>query len=409
MKLSDDEKRMRDGEQGESVRMAMEILAALGEIYGAERLIPIRSAHVAGLSLKSHGLAGAQWAEDMASGGARVRIPTTMNVIGVDRSRDLKLPEDWVRDQMRIERAYECMGCYGTSTCVPYYCGFVPRFRESIAWAESSAVVFTNSVLGARDNREGGPSALAAGLTGRTPLYGLHLEENRRGDVLFRVSAPLRSTADYGAMGSYVGRMIGTRIPVFEGISSPDTEDLVYLGAALASSGGVAIFHAVGVTPEAPTREAAFGGRKYEVAEISEKEIAEGRRKLTSAKDRKVDYVAIGCPHYSLNQLRKAAGLLEGRRVHPGTVLWVHTNAAIRNMAAQLGYVQMIEAAGGIVTQDLCTVLGNPEALGFRTLATDSPKMAFYAPGSNGFQVWYGSTEECIETAVKGAWPSADV
>jgi len=404
MNLSDDEKKMRDGGEGEAVRMAMEILVALGEIYGADRLIPIRSAHVAGLSLKSHGLAGAQWAEDIAAGGARVRIPTTMNVIGVDRSRDLSLPKDWVRDQMRIERAYECMGCLGTSTCVPYYCGFVPRYRESIAWAESSAVVFTNSVLGARDNREGGPSALAAGLTGRTPLYGLHLEENRRGDVLFKVSAPLRNTSDFGALGSYVGRMIGTRIPVFEGIQGPDTEDLVYLGAALASSGGVAIFHAVGVTPEAPTREAAFGGRKHEVVDISEREIAEGRRKLTSAREEKVDYVAMGCPHYSLNQLRETAKRLEGRRVNPETVLWVHTNAAIRNLAVQLGYVQIIEKAGGVVTQDLCTVLGNPEALGFKTLATDSPKMAFYAPGSNGFQVWYGSMEECIETAVRGSW-----
>ena len=164
------------------------------------------------------------------------------------------------------------MGCFGTSSCVPYYCGFVPRYQEHIAWSESSAVVFTNSVLGARDNREGGPSALASGLTGRTPLYGLHLDENRKGDVLFKVSAPLTNLADYGALGSYVGRMIGTRVPVFEGIQGPAIEDLVYLGAALASSGGVAIFHAVGVTPEAPTVEAAFGDKKYEVIEITAKE-----------------------------------------------------------------------------------------------------------------------------------------
>ena len=404
MHLTDTEKRMRDGELGEPVRTAMEILMALGEIYGAEKLIPIRSAHVAGLSLKSHGLAGTEWAEDMAKRGARVCIPTTMNVIGVDRSRDLHLPEAWVKDQLRIEAAYERMGCFGTSSCVPYYFGFVPRFQEHIAWAESSAVVFTNSVLGARDNREGGPSALASGLTGRSPLYGLHLEENRKGDVLFKVSVPLTNLADYGALGSYVGRIIGTRVPVFERIQEPSIEDLVYLGAGLASSGGVAIFHAVGVTPEAPTIESAFGGKKYEILEITAKELEEGKQKLMSAKDRKVDYVAIGCPHCSLNQLKELATLLQGRSVNKETTLWVHTNVAIKYLAKQLGYVQVIEDAGAVVTQDLCTILGNPEALGFKTLATNSPKMAFYAPGSNGLDVWYGSVEQCIEAAVHGSW-----
>jgi len=404
MKLSDDEKRMLDGRKGESIRMAMEILMALGEIYGAEKLIPVQSAHVAGLSLKSHGLAGIEWAEDMANRGARVCIPTTMNVVGVDRSRDLNLPEAWVRDQLRIEKAYEHMGCFGISSCVPYYCGFVPRYKENIAWAESSAVVFTNSVLGARDNREGGPSALASGLTGRTPHYGLHLEENRRGDLLFKVSTPLKSLADYGALGSYVGRMIGSQIPVFEGIQQPSIEDLVYLGAALASSGGVALFHAVGVTPEAPTMEKAFGSKRYETVEITVRELDEGKQKLTSAKDRKVDYVAIGCPHCSLKQIKEVAALLQGRSVNQETTLWVHTNVAIKYLAKQLGYVQVIEEAGAVVTQDLCTILGNPETLGFKTLATDSPKMAFYAPGSNGFGVWYGSVEQCVEAAVHGIW-----
>jgi predicted aconitase len=384
--------------------MSLEILLALGKIYGAEKLIPVRSAHVAGLSLKSHGLAGTEWAEDLARREARVCIPTTLNVVGVDRSRDLNLPKDWVKDQLRIETAYERMGCLGTSSCVPYYCGFVPRYQEHIAWSESSAVVFTNSVLGARDNREGGPSALASGLTGRTPLYGLHLDEGRKGDVLFKVSAALTNLADYGALGSYVGRIIGTRVPVFQGIQGPALEDLVYLGAALASSGGVAMFHAIGVTPEAPTVEAAFGKKKYEVIEIADKEIEEGKRKLTSAREKKVDYVAVGCPHCSVNQLREVATRLKGRRVKKETTLWVHTNVAIKSLARQMGYVQTIEEAGGVVTQDLCTILSNPEALGFKTLATNSPKMAFYAPGSNGFSVWYGSAEQCIEAAVQGTW-----
>jgi predicted aconitase len=404
MQLTDSEKRMANGEQGEPVRMAMQILSALGEIYGAEKLMPVRSAHVAGLSLKSHGVAGMEWAEDLVKKDAKIRIPTTMNVIGVDRSQDLKLPQEWTTNQLRIGNAYMNMGCYGTLSCVPYYCGFLPRFGEHIAWSESSAVVFTNSVLGARDNREGGPSALASALTGLTPLYGLHLDANRKGDVLFKVSADLRDEADYGALGIYVGKIIGAGIPVLEGLQGPRLEDLVYLGAALAASGGVALFHAVGVTPEAPTVKAAFGDKRYETVEITDREIEDGKQMLTSAKSSKVDYVAVGCPHFSLNQIKSVADLLHGRKLRAGVTFWVHTNVAIKQLAVQLGYVRAIEESGALVTQDLCTVLGNPEALGFQTLATNSPKMAFYAPGSNNFAVWYGGIEQCVKAAISGYW-----
>ncbi len=404
MKLTDEEKRMLGGESGQPVKMAMDIVVAIGEIYGAEKLIPVKTAHIAGLSLKSHGIAGMEWVEDIAKSGAKVCVPTTLNVIGVDRSRDLKMPPDWSANQLRIEQAYECMGCFGTSTCVPYYMGFIPKFGESIAWAESSAVVFTNSVLGARDNREGGPTAMASGLTGRTPLYGLHLDENRKGDVHYKVTADLRDIADYGGLGAYVGKRVGTKIPVFSGISYPATEALVYLGAALASSGGVAMFHVAGVTPEAPTLEAAFGGKKYDTIVITSREIEEGKQQLTSARDNKVDYVALGCPHYSLSQLEETARLLHGKKISKDVTMWVHTNVAIKAIAAQLGYVRAIEESGAIVTQDLCTILGNPESLGFKTLATNSGKMAFYAPGSNGFGVWFGDAKRCIDAAVTGFW-----
>lgn len=404
MKLTDKEKRMQGGEFGQPVKMAMDILIALGEIYGAEKMIPIRSAHCAGLSLKSHGIAGTEWAEDLAKAGAKTVVPTTMNVIGVDRSRDLKMPEHWTHNQIRIENAYEQMGCYGTSTCVPYYCGFLPRFGEHLAWAESSAVVFANSVLGARDNREGGPSALAAALTGKTPCYGLHIDKNRKGEILYKVTTKLKTIADYGALGAYVGKRVGTKIPVFDGIENPSTEELVYLGAALASSGGVAMFHVVGVTPEAPSIEVAMKSKRYDTVNITEQVIEEGYQQLTSACDKKVDYVAIGCPHCSLRQIEEIAKLLLGKKISKNVTLWIHTNIAIKNMAKQLQYVKIIEDAGGIVTQDLCTILGNPEVLGFKTLATNSPKMAFYAPGSNGFDVWYGDLKDCINAAITGYW-----
>lgn len=404
MFLTEEQKRMLDGERGEPVQVAMEMLCALGEIYGAEKLIPIKSAHCAGLSLKSHGIAGMKWAEEMASKGAKMVVPTTMNVIGVDRSRDLGLPADWVEHQLRIQKAYEAMGCYGTSSCVPYYYSFLPKFGEHIAWAESSAVVFTNSVLGARDNREGGPSAWAAGITGLTPYYGLHLDENRTGDILFKVKTKLNDIADYGALGSYVGRMVGEKIPVFEGLGNPTTEELVYFGAALASSGGVALFHAIGITPEAPNLETVFKGKKYETIEFGEKELAGGYANLTSGKSKEVDYVALGCPHFSLKQVREVAEKLAGKKVADGVTFWIHTNIPIKQMAVEMGYAKIIEESGAILTQDLCTILSNPEVLGFKTLATNSPKMAFYAPGGNGIDVWYGTEDQCIAAALTGRW-----
>jgi predicted aconitase len=404
MYLTDKQKRMLAGEYGEPVRIAMEMLNALGEVYGAEKMIPVRKAHCAGLSLKSHGIAGMEWAEDMVRKGAKVVIPTTMNVIGVDRSRDLKLPSKWVENQMRIQRAYEAMGCIGTSSCVPYYFSFLPHFGEHIAWAESSAVVFVNSVLGARDNREGGPSAWAAGITGLTPFYGLHLDRNRRGDILFKVNVELKDLADYGALGNYVGSMIGEKIPVFEHLGQPTTEQMVYFGAALASAGGVAMYHILGLTPEAQDIKGVFGGKKYETVELGKEELEQGYINLNNSKRRDVDYVALGCPHCSLNQIRDIAKMLDGKRVKEGVTLWIHTNIPIKQMAINFGYAKIIEDAGGIITQDLCTILGDPEDLGFKTLATHSAKMAFYAPGNNGFDVWYGSEEQCIKAALTGRW-----
>jgi len=405
MRLTDEEKKMQDGEYGEPVRIAMDILIALGEIYGAEKMIPISSAHCAGLSLKTHGIEGMKWAEDMAELGARVRVPTTMNVIGVDRSKDLGLPSDWVENQLRIEKAYEDMGCKGTSTCVPYYCGFLPRYGEHIAWAESSAVVFTNSVIGARDNREGGPSALAAGIAGRTPYHGLHLDENRKGDILLKINTTLSSIADYGAMGNYIGKLIGEKVPVIENLGTTNIEDIVYFGSALASAGGVALFHALGITPEARDKDNVFAaGKKYETVELGEKELEQGYSNLTSAKGKEIDYIAIGCPHCSLNQIEEVAKLLEGKKIKKNVKLWIHTNISVKALAKEFGYLDVIEESGGILTQDLCTILGNPEVLGVKHLATNSSKMAFYAPGSNGLDVKYGDIEKCIDAAITGTW-----
>jgi predicted aconitase len=273
-----------------------------------------------------------------------------------------------------------------------------------VAWAESSAVVYVNSVLGARDNREGGPSALAAALTGRTPYCGLHLDENRRGQVLIRLKESISSFEDYGALGNYVGRLVGEKIPVFENLGQPTQEILVAFGAALASAGGVALYHALGLTPEARSLEEVFGGNKYETVEVGRKEIEDGYAKMNSAKGRDVDFVALGCPHATIRQLAEIAASLEGRRVSDKVMMWVQTNTATRAMAVQQGYAATIEKAGAVLTEDLCTVLAVPEALGATTVATNSPKLAFYGPGANGLGVCYGSLNDCVQAAVSGRW-----
>ncbi|MCL2122888.1 MAG: aconitase X catalytic domain-containing protein [Desulfovibrionaceae bacterium] len=403
MKLDDGDKKILDGAEGPAKRMAMEMLEGLGKVYGAEKLIPVKSAHVS-VSFRTHGDAGLEWVEEIAATGAKVNIPTTTNPMGLDRSRDLRLPAEWCSKQLLIYDGYMRMGCHGTASCTPYFCGFIPQYKEHIAWSESSAVIFINSVLGARNNREGAPSAFAAGLIGKTPYYGLHQDENRRAQILFKVTARVRGLADIGAMGAYVGRILGTRTPAFSGLHPLTMEDHVYLGAALASSGGAALYHVLGQTPDALVAGDNILVPGCEVVELGQKELEHGYERLTSNMDRIVDFVAIGCPHLTLNQVAEVAALLDGKKVKPGVTVWIHTNVAVKAMATQLGLTQIIERSGAVLTQDICTINSIPEALGLASLATNSAKMAFYAPGANKLKAWYGSLCQCIEAGVTGTW-----
>ena len=375
MYLTDEEKRMLDGEYGYGAQTGMKILVALGKVFDAEKLIPVRSAHVAGTGFKTFGKPGVAWLEDLVEKGAKVRIPTTLNVIGVDRATDLGFPRDLVEWQMRIDNAYEAMGAVPINCCTPYWCGYVPRMGESISWSESSAVVYTNSVLGARDNREGGQSSFASGLTGRTPYYGLHIPENRRGQVLVKILDKPKGYSEYSAVGAYVGKKIVEKIPVFEGFDPPSNEELATLGAALATR----------------------------------REIREGFQTATRAKSREVDLVLLGCPQLTIHQVRYVAEKLAGRKVKEGTSLWLQTNAFVKGMAKQLGYLDIIERAGGLVLQDMCTCLSYPELLGHKTMACNSTKVSFYTPGSNGMDIWCGDTDKCIETAITGVFADEEI
>ena len=404
MYLTDQEKRMLNGECGEPLRFAMEMLSTLGEINGAEKMIPIRFAHVAGLSFKTHGIAGLRWVENMADMGAKVVVPTTYNVCAVDRSRDLGQPEYWVKNQLATGIAYQRMGIHGTSSCTPYMYGYVPTLGQHVAWAESSAVLFCNAVLGACDNREGGPSALAAALVGKTPDYGMHRKENRYGDILYKVNVPMKHFSDYGALVSYVGKLNGDLMPVFENLGNPTQQAMIAMCGGFGSISNLSMFHVVGVTPEAPTLEAAFGGKKYETVELGQKELDEGYAMLHHGNNRDIDYVCIGCPHATLEELQELAEMLDGKKVKDSVLFLIHTNVQTKAIAKQLGYLDQIEKSGAIVTQDFCTPLGDPEDLGVKSMVTNSARAAFYGPHDNGFDTWYATTEECVKSALTGRY-----
>lgn len=400
MKLTVEEQRMVDGDRGEGVRKAMEILVALGEIYDADRLIPVSSVQVAGVSYKNLGEAGIEFLTEWAEMGGGVRVPTTLNPAGMDLTRweAIGFPEDFARSQMRVIDAYGRMGIPVCCSCTPYLTGNVPALGDHVAWSESSAVSYANSAIGARTNREGGPSALAAAITGRTPRYGYHLDSNRRAGFVVEVRCPLETISDFGALGYLVGKRVENGVPYFQGVGRPGMEELKSLGAAMAASGAVALYHVEGVTPEARAGDVVDDG----APRIEIDSIEDAYEALTTADDDEVDFVSLGCPHASLEEIRRIAALVRGKRLRATT--WVTTAAETRVRAARAGLVEEIETAGGRVLADTCMVVAPIEAFEFRTLATNSAKGAFYSAGHCGVNVRFGTMEDCLRAAVSGRW-----
>jgi hypothetical protein len=412
MYLTNEEEQMLKGEYGPAVQKAMQILVALGEIYEAEKMLLIRNVHMPGSSVIVAGDAGTSFVKETAETGVLFKTYTTLNPAAIDlkRWRNMGIPEYIAEKQVKLTEAYRRMGAICSHTCTPYLAGNLPKIKEHIAWGESSAIVFSNSVLGARTNREGGPSALASALTGRTPLYGFHLKENRRGTILVRINAELKDVTDYGTLGYYIGSMCKEKTPVFKGIPRNVTLDqLKMLGAALASSGAAALYHVVGVTPEARTEEEAFQGDiPLETVDFGVKELRETEEMLSKATENQIDITCLGCPHSSIEEIREVAELLAGRKIHPDVKLWVCTSLSIKSIADRMGYTQIIEKSGGMVICDTCPVLAPTKeivrASGYKTIATNSAKLAHYAPGQCNLSPFYGKVGICIESSIKGRW-----
>lgn len=397
---------MLAGEDGEATAFAMRIVAEMAKVVGADRLIDVTGAHVDGCLY--HGIAGLEFAERLLASEARVRVPTTLNVGYLD----LLHPERYRGDAAtavnarRQMDAYVEMGCRPTWTCAPYQLAERPGLGEHVAWAESNAIVFCNSVLGARTARYGDFIDIAAAITGRVPLAGLHRDEERLASLVIRLDGVpdrlLDSDVLFPVLGHLIGREAGSVVPAIVGLPSDTSEDrLKALGAAAASSGAVAMFHAVGITPEAPTLQAATGGAAVPEIGVTAERLRTARDELETAKggDR-LGAVCVGTPHASLPELERLAELLGGER--PSVRLWVNTGREILAEAERCGVSAMLERAGVRIVTDTCTYLSPLLGAAKGAVMTDSAKWAWYGPANIGVEVAFGSLEECVRSALAG-------
>ncbi|MCD6287414.1 MAG: aconitase X catalytic domain-containing protein [Anaerolineae bacterium] len=409
MRLTKEEQAWLDGGDGPATRRAMEIVVALASIYGAERLIPVESVQISGVSFRNIGDAGLDFLRRWADEGARVRVPTMLNPTAMDMVdwRCQGFDPDFAAKQQQVIDAFARMGVgEGTPvpTCTPYLIGNRPAVGAHVAWAESSAVSFVNSVLGARTNREGGPGAIAAAIVGRTGAYGLHLDANRRATVRVEVRVQPETISDYSALGALVGQQTRKAVPYFQGLALDAAdplreEKLKTLGAAMAATGAVALYHVEGVTPEAafsiPTPQVSV------LRKVTIDDLRSGYALLSDDVDA-IDLVWLGCPHASLAEISRVADLVRGQTLR--LPLWVTCARPVRAVAVEQGLIDVIEAAGGKVFADACVAIAPVRDLGFTAVATASAKGAYYLRNLAKVDAKFGTVGECVRAAIEGKW-----
>ncbi len=399
---------MLAGDEGPGPQMAMEILVRMAPVYGARELMDISGAHID--STIYIGDAGLEFAERLAGYGAKVRVPATLNVSGLDEHHweDWPVPADWAEKAHRQMVAYQSMGTTPTWTCAPYQTDWKPHFGQQIAWGESNAISFANSVIGARTERYPDLLDICCAITGRVPAVGLHLTENRAGQLRLRlVDIPEALQSDdsfYPVLGHFMGKVAGDQIPVIEGLTvQPQEDQLKALAAAGASSGAVALFHIVGVTPEAPSLDAACQGRvPAQIIDVTMADLRKSRSNLTTAPSAALDMVVLGSPHFSLAEFAQLAPLLAGRRKRDDVRFLVTTSRAMAMLAERAGHLEAMRAFGGELTVDTCilaTPMLPPE---IKLLMTNSAKYAYYSPGLLDTHVTFGSLEDCVRSAEVG-------
>ncbi len=404
--LTDAERAAAGADAPAGLAMAMRLVADSAALLGAPRLIPVASAHIDGALY--HGDSGTLFAEKLVEGGARVAVPATLNVGALDliRAKNVRLAEPQRGMALRLMRAYEAMGCKPTWTCAPYQAGHRPGVGQDVAWGESNAVAFCNSALGARTNRYGDFLDIACAIAGRAPDYGLHRPENRVATLLVDasgLSARLRNEdAFWPVLGAWLGRAAGGAIAAIDGLAGHADEDrLKALGAAAASTGAVALFHVIGVTPEAPDRATVFAGAApRETIVLDAAAIRAARAGLSTAEGEAIDAAAIGSPHLSAQEFAALEAALAGRRV--AIPFYACTGRHVLKGLEASGARARLEAQGVTIVADTCVVVTPILERSSGVLITNSGKFASYAPGTTGYAAQFGSLGDCVESAVAG-------
>ncbi|MFQ5800565.1 MAG: aconitase X catalytic domain-containing protein [Candidatus Hydrothermarchaeales archaeon] len=377
MHLTREEELILSGERGEGLQKAMEILASIGDIFDAERLIDVKSVQISGVSYKTIGDAGLEFLKDFASHNAKARVFATLNPAGIDLDdENIGVPTGFVEKQREIIQTYKKLGATPSCTCTPYLAGNKPAFGEHIAWAESSAVAYANSVIGAKTNRESSITALASAITGKTPLYGLHLEENRLPTFIVDVLFDIQTTHDFSTLGYYVGKHFDG-IPLFNGIR-PDTEGFKALSAGLAT-GKISMFHVKGITPN-ETGET----RDLERIEFAKSELKEVEEELNTCEE--PDIVCIGCPHCTIKEIKQVI------KANPKKEVWVYTARQNKNLINDKIKNENIK-----IISDTCMVVQPLEEMGIASLGTNSTKCAFYSRNLSGLDVKFDMLENLLK------------
>jgi len=404
MYLTDEEEKMLAGEEGEAVRLSMEILTRFGNVYGAERLVPVRSVHAS--CMYPNFSVAVEMMEKFADLGGKFRTVTTVNPTvnppNINRWAEFPEPKELKEAAIRQMSAIRRMGVIPNWSCTPYFQGNLPRRGEPVSWIESSAVIFANSVLGARTNRTTMGVDIASAIAGRVPEFGLLLDENRAGNVLVKLEFQPESMFDYNTIGFIIGKAFSGRVPVIEGLPSWTTANhLKVMGAASATRGGIAFYHAVGITPEATNSEQAFKGRTPELElSIQEKDIKAAIEEMNTIKGDKVDAVLVGCPHPTVGEIKELTELLNGKKIRQDIKFCLFASSDVIGWSRQMGYIDVLEASGVRIFEGDCIIFHNIEAWGWQNIATNSAKYACsLPPGPTYLDVLYTDIKGCVDLA----------
>jgi predicted aconitase len=414
VKLRQEDEQMLNGQKGPATQMAMRIMVRMADVVDAPEMMDVTQAHIDGCGLLSD--TGLEFAETLATKGAKVSIPTTLNMGPLDLQnwKQFGVSEDFAAKAIRQAKAYTDMGCIPTWTCAPYQSYLTPAFGRQIAWGESNAICYANSVLGARTNRYGDFIDICAAITGRVPKCGLHLKQNRAGQILLRLldinPAVMQSNAFFAILGHLTGSLSDDKIPVIEGLPIKASGDqLKAFCAAAASSGALALFHAIGITPEANTLEEAFQGQQPQrTIDIHLSDLQRAASELSTAQEGlNLDLVILGCPHFSFDEFRELAELIRaqteaGQTLHPNVRFIVISSQTSYSLLQRSDFIDVLTDFGVEITLDTCMFHTPMVSKDTKVIMTNSGKCAYYAPGELSVQLAFGSMADCVDSAVKG-------